>query len=466
MDDQRTQDRQSIRPFLSKLEQGGDMLHIDKPVDPRFELAAFLSLADPGPAMLFEHVTGSPLRVVGNLLAGRERIAAALGITPAEISGRIHDAIRNPVTPVRATDAPVQQVVTRARCVADLPVPTFFERESRPYVTAGVIIARDPETGRGNASFARLGVLDDDHALVGIAPNHHLALFSRRAALLGRSLEIAVVLGAHPAIQLAACLYLGVGDDELECAGRLLGEPVEVVPALTVDLMVPAGAEIVIEGTIDARQPIEEGMVSEYHGMYEDYGPGILASFSAMTRRHDAFLQVIEPGYHREHIYLGALPIAASLLNSIAAVVPNVRDVAVTAAGAGRTDVVIQIDQPRPGQARRAMYAAFGAVSMIKRVTVVDSDIDPWDGDMVDWARMNRMKLERDLLLLPHSGTDRSEPMEVGGLVTKAGYDATAKAGDRVEGIERALPPAATLASARDWLMATLPPERRSWLKG
>ena len=327
-----------------------------------------------------------------------------------------------------------------------------------------MIIARDPETGRGNASFARLGILDGRTALVGIAPNHHLALFSRRAAARGKPLEIAVVLGAHPAIQLAACLYLGVGDDELECAGSLLGTPVEVIDALTVDLRVPAGAEIVLEGQIDASLPVPEGYISEYHGMYEDYGPGVLATFSVMTRRGDAILQVIEPGYHREHIYLGALPIAAGLRHSIAAVVPNVGEVAVTEAGAGRTDVVVQIAAPRPGQARRAIYAAFAAVSIVKRVTIVDTDIDPWDPVMVDWARVNRMKMERDLLLLPHSGTDRSEPMEAGGLVTKSGYDATAKSGDRVEGVDRALPPPAVVAAVRARLTAALPPERRRWL--
>jgi 4-hydroxy-3-polyprenylbenzoate decarboxylase len=238
-----------------------------------------------------------------------------------------------------------------------------------------------------------------------------------------------------------------------------------VVPAKTIDLMVPADAEIVLEGEIDARQPIEEGLVSEYHGMYESYGPGFRATFSALTHPRDAIYQAIEPGYHREHVYLGALPIAASLRSAIATVVPNVRDVAVTEAGAGRTDIVVQLEAPRPGQARRAMFAAFAAVSLVKRVTVVDADIDPWDPVAVDWARVNRMKLERDLLLVPHAGTDRSEPMEDGGLVTKAGFDATAKAGDRVEGIERALPPPAQREAARTWLMDTLPSEKRRWLK-
>jgi 2,5-furandicarboxylate decarboxylase 1 len=95
----------------------------------------------------------------------------------------------------------------------------------------------------------------------------------------------------------------------------------------------------------------------------------------------------------------------------------------------------------------------------------VDEDIDPWDPVAVEWARTNRMRLERDLLLIPNAGADRSEPMEAGGLVTKAGFDATAKAGDRTEGNERARPPAAVIESVKQWLTDHVPPEHRRWLK-
>jgi 2,5-furandicarboxylate decarboxylase 1 len=461
----RESDGQSIRPFLASLDREGALLRIDKAVDPRFEMSAFLSSADAGPALMFDRIEGFDLRAAGNLLNGRERIAAALGIGTADILRRLDAAISNPVKTVAAVEAPVQTCVATENPLASLPVPRFFEREERPYVTAGAIVARDPASGRGNLSFARLAILDGRSAMIGIAPNHHLALFARRAAEAGRELEIGVVVGAHPAIQIAACLYLGVGDDELECAGHLLGEPVRVARARTVDLSVPAEAELVLEGRIDARRTIEEGLVSEYHGMYENYGRGYLATFSAVTRRSDAIFQVIEPGYHREHMYLGALPIAAGLLRAARAAVPNVLDVAVTEAGAGRTDVVVQVASPRPGQPRRVMFAVFAAVSIVKRVTVVDEDIDPWDAGAVEWARTNRMRLERDLLLIPNSGADRSEPMEAGGLVTKAGFDATAKAGDRAEGNERALPPRAVAESVRRWLTERLPAERRRWLK-
>jgi 4-hydroxy-3-polyprenylbenzoate decarboxylase len=456
---------QSIRPFLAQLERQGSLLKIDKEVDPCFELSAFLSAADAGPALCFERILGSSWRIAGNLFSGRERIAAALGIEVSEILPRLRAAIREPLAPAAIGDAPVQAVIVAQNPLAVLPVPRFFERERWPYITAGAIVARDPQSGRGNLSFARLAILDGARAMVGIAPNHHLALFARRAAALGRTLDIAVVVGAHPAIQLAACLYLGVGDDEMECAGRLLGEPVRVVRARTVDLMVPAEAELVLEGCIDASRPIEEGFVSEYHGMYEDYGSGYLATFSALTHRSDAILQVIEPGYHREHMYLAALPIAAGLQSAISAVAPNVGDVAVTEAGAGRTDVVVQLAAPEPDQARRVVLAVFASVNIVKRVTVVDDDIDPWDAVAVDWARTNRMKLPRDLMMMPNASAARSEPMEEGGEVTKIGFDATAKAHDRACGNAWAEPPAQVRDAAKRWFIAHLPAERRSWLK-
>jgi 2,5-furandicarboxylate decarboxylase 1 len=456
---------QSIRSLLTELERCGALLHIDKEIDPVFELSAFLSAADAGPALLFERVRGSGLRAAGNLLSSRERIAMALGAGVTQILPRLRGAIAAPIPAAPARAAPVQRVVVTQAPLESLPVPRFFEHERLPYITAGAIIARDPESGRGNLSFARLAVLDGRCAMIGIAPNHHLALFARRAAAEGRELDIAVVVGAHPAIQLAACLYLRVGDDELECAGALLGEPVRVVPARTVALAVPAEAEIILEGRIDARRPVEEGLVSEYHGMYENYGSGYLVTFSALTRREDAIFQVIEPGHHREHIYLGALPIAAGLQAAAQAVAPNVREVAVTAPGSGRTDVVVQLSAPACGEARRVIDAVLAAASIVKRVTVVDEDIDPWDPAAVEWARTNRMRLERDLVLMPDSPSVRSEPMEAQGRVTKAGFDATAKDGDRAEGHVRAETPRDVRDAVERWLRERLPAERRPWLE-
>src|ERR1700761_8687725 len=142
-------EQQSIRPFLEALDRSGSLLRIHKPVDPAFELSAFLSAADAGPALLFEKVNGSSLPVAGNFLSSRARIAAALGIEIADIVPRIHQAIRAPVKPVQVESGRVQDVVVTDNPLAALPVPRFFEREERHYITAGIILARDPQSGRG-----------------------------------------------------------------------------------------------------------------------------------------------------------------------------------------------------------------------------------------------------------------------------------------------------------------------------
>src|SRR5258708_36863845 len=170
---------------------------------------------------------------------------------------------------------------------------------------------------RTNLSIARLMPIGDNRALVGIAPNHHLAVLARGAQMRGEKLDIAVCIGNHPAVLVAPCLYLGLGDDELTIAGSLLGEPLEFARCIQSDLLVPAHCECVLEGTLDAAESVEEGPVSEFHGMYETCGSGMIAPFTHLTRRRDAFFQVIMPGYHREACLLGGVSISGGLAASV-----------------------------------------------------------------------------------------------------------------------------------------------------
>ena len=449
---------QSCRTMLETLANQGKLLVVDHEIDPVYDLSALFSLTHDTCALRANRIKGCDMPVFGNLLSGLDRVAMALDVPRASIQTALLNSIKNPIAPVIIDSPPVQEKVFEGGVLKQLPVPTFFSQETGPYISAGLMIARDPETGLGNASYARLKILGPSEALIGIAPNHHLAIMARKAADKGETLPFAVVLGAHPAIQLAACLYLGLGDDEMHCAGALLGEPVRMARCRTSDLLVPAEAELVIEGRIHADKSIVEGLVSEYHGMYENYGSGVLAMFDCMTSRADAMFQVIEPGYHAEHIYLAAVPIAASLKAQLARVILNVGEVAVTASGCGRTNVVVQIDRPRPGQARRAMAICWGAVSIVKTITIVDSDVDPWDIEAVELAKSTRMRAERDILIVRDLPADRSEPQEDGFMVTKVGYDATCKAGDRKEGYDKALPPAESYERMRA-LLAELKPE-------
>ena len=424
---------QSMRGYLDAREGCGMLRRVDDAVDPRHELGAWLAACDGEGPVLFEAVSGHDLRVAGNLLDSMEAIAAGLGTSVAALQERIVAAIAAPLAPRHVSQAPCQEMTIAEPDLATLPIPTFFEHETGPYITAGAIVTRDTQTGRGNLSIARLKPLGGNRAFIGIAPNHHLAVLARAARARGERLEIAVTIGNHPAVMIAACLYLGLGDDELEVAGALLGGPVDVVSCRSVALAVPAQCEIVLEGVLDPDETVEEGPVSEFHGMYERYGAGYVVTFSMLTRRADAIWQAILPGYAAEHVLIGAVAIAAGLQRSLKGRIPSLRAVAVSAGGAGRLHAVLSLENARPGEARKAILAVWGAVNLIKQVTVVDGDIDPWNARQVEWAVATRMRPERDLIVVPGVQADRSEPLEQGGTVGKLGIDATIHAADRAD---------------------------------
>src|SRR6185437_7708303 len=346
---------QSFRGFVSALEDAGELRRIVGRVDLRYEISALLAANGAGPALLFEDVAGSELPVLGNLLGSRRRIALGLGVDVDEIQNHLLRALEHPFKHRQIADPPCQEVVVTEVDLGRLPIPWFFEHETGPYVTAGAIVARDGTDGPANLSIARLKPLGGARAMAGIAPNHHLAVLARRAAARGDILPMAVTIGNHPAVLLASCLYLGFGADELENAGGLFGEPAEVALTPT-GLSVPAHCEIVLEGRLDPHDVVEEGPVSEFHGMYENYGSGMVVTFDRLTMRRDAIYQAIEPGRHPEHLLLGGTAIAAGLAGELRRHIPEVVAVAVPEAGAGRLSAVVALRPgARPGSAQRAM---------------------------------------------------------------------------------------------------------------
>jgi 2,5-furandicarboxylate decarboxylase 1 len=443
--------RQSMRAWLSTLENGQALRTISAPVKLEHELAACLAQA--GTALRFEHVVGHKMPVIGNTLSSLANLSRALGAAGAQdLQASIIAAVERPLAPRRVPAAPCQEhSVVNPSLVEELPIPWFFEKETGPYITAGAIVAKDSQNGRANLSIARIKPLESNRAFVGIAPNHHLALLARAARARGEKLNIAVCIGNHPAILVAACLYLRLGDDELEVAGALLGEPVEVVGCLDSDLLVPAHCECVLEGTLDLQEQVEEGPVSEFHGMYENYGTGAVVTFTRLTRRCDALFQAILPGYYSEHCLLGGVSIAAGLARAARASVQSVSQVAVGMGGAGRLHAVVSLNNPRAGDARKVLFAIWAAVNLIKQIVVVDDDVDPWDPMQVEWAVATRMKPDRDLVVVPGVRADRSEPLESGGTVTKLGIDATRNENDRTDW-HLARPPARAMSTARELL--------------
>jgi UbiD family decarboxylase len=444
---------QSMRGFLAALEAGGDLHRVRRPVDPRFEIACVLSLRDRGPAQLFERVGNHAMPVIGNLLNSRERIAKALGVARNDLHEFCLTALRNPVTPVMAGEGPVQEIVHRTGIdlAALIPVPTWFEREGGPYVTAGVIVAKDPETGRRNVSIARLRLEGASRLMAGIARNHHLYRLAEKAQALRRPLEIAVAIGNHAAVLLASQMYVDLGDDEFAVAGGLLREPVRLLKCKTVDLEVPAEAEIVLEGVLRPNERIEEGPVSEFPGLYVSYGPGIGVDIGCVMMRADAIYQAVLPGFAAEHCLLGAVAIEAVVSRALQRAIPAVRRVLVTDGGMGRLHAIVTMHRPRLGEGKRAVLLAMGQVNLLKLVIAVEADVDPEDWRQVEWSLAARFRGHEDLIVLPGVTADRCDPLHEDGVVTKIGMVATTRPGDGAAGSrsELARPPLDVLERVR-----------------
>jgi 4-hydroxy-3-polyprenylbenzoate decarboxylase len=204
----------------------------------------------------------------------------------------------------------------------------------------------------------------------------------------------------------------------------------------------------VFEAEVDGSQLVEEGPISEFHGLYHEYGKGFRTHFGMCSRRRDARFQVILPGLHQEHVLLGGVAIAAALKARLRTRIPNVAAVAVPDTGAGRLSAVVALRDARHGQAQQVIMACMSDVPLIKQVVVVDDDIDVWNTKAVEWARMTRVRPERDILVIPNAKTDRSEPLQVDSTVGKLGIDGTSKPGDRKEGFGLSRAPVRALEQA------------------
>jgi 2,5-furandicarboxylate decarboxylase 1 len=418
---------QDLRSIMNIFEQSGALVHVNVEVDPRFEISAALLYRPKGPALCFDCVKGYSIPVIGNLLNTRKKYGLSLGVPENQTFLRTVHGLTHPIKPRSVSEGVCQEIVIQEGIdlLKILPIPTLCEKDRNPYITAGVVIAKDPDTQLGNISINRLQVKGPDRLMIGMAPSHHLYQLLKKAETHGKKLPVAVSIGNHPAIMVAACMYVELGFDELDIAGGLLGEPVDITNAKTVELEVPAYSEVVIEGEIDPARLEEEGPFGEYSGFYESYGKSPMMSVTAITHRKDPIFQVIVPSKHPEHLLTGAFAIEATVFRAVQRAIPDLKEVVITEGGCGRLHAIVSISQPRPGEAKKAMMAVFANLNLAKSVTVVNEDIDPRDPIQVEWAIATRMRADRDIIVIKDVMTDRSEPLEKSMTVAKMGIDAT-----------------------------------------
>src|ERR1700761_4611426 len=363
------------------------------------ELAAVAKKLELESAVLFPKPGQHDIPVVANLFADRSWIADALDVPSSELLSRFQNAVRHPLPWVEVSAAPVHDVVHRdVDLLKQLPIPKHNEHDSGPYITAALLIARNPVTGIQNVSIHRCQVSGPDRIGVLLLPRHTRHYF-RMAEEAGAALEIALVIGVHPACILASQAIAALDDDEMEIAGALLGQPIEVIKCRTNAVRVPAHAEIVIEGRILPKVREPEGPFGEFPQYYGPRADREVITVDAITHRRAPIFHTIVGG-GMEHLLLGAIPREATLLEHLQRSFPSVRDVRLTRGGTCRYHLAVKIDKKSQGEAKNVIMGAFGGHYDIKQVVVVDTDVNIDDEREIEWAVATRFQADRDLLVV------------------------------------------------------------------
>lgn len=417
-----------LRTYLESVRRAAPdrLLEVTDKHDIRLEVCAMIADLEKRkrePLVLFSHIdnlSGEPSEfpLLMNVFASRAACAVALGLAPEQagrelmIEFQAREARRETPVVVDAADAPVKQVKMDPN-LHFLPVLTHHVADCGPYLTM-TWSARDPDTGVYNSSFHRCYVRDPNHVVM-FFERRHLWDYYVRAERRNEALPVACVIGHHPAYYLGNCILNGIADDEYESIGGLMGEPLRLVASETFgdELLVPADAEMVIEGRVLPHQRDREGPFGDFTGLYGAAGEAPLVEVTAITHRRGAYCMDILAG-HRDHRLLGAVPKEGSIYRKVQAVVPTVRSVCLPLSGAGRFHCYLSIDKRCEGEAKLAAMAAFTGSELLKHVIVVDADIDVYEEEQVLWAVATRVDAATDVSIIDRVKGSRLDPVHPG----------------------------------------------------
>jgi len=445
---------QDLREYINELDRRGLVRRISAEVDANLEITEITDRVckNGGPALIFENVRGYKMPVLTNAFGTMERMKIALGVNSLDDIGKeIADIIQPPELPTTFMDklkalpklaqlssflpktvktGPCKEVIIRDNpTFDDLPVLKCWPLDGGPFITLPLVFTKDPETGRRNLGMYRMQVFDGKtagmHWHIHKDGAHHLDAAASR----GGRLPVAVALGADPAVIYSATAPLPRGVDEILFAGFLRKDPVAVVRCETIDLEVPASAEIVLEGYVDPAEKRLEGPFGDHTGYYSlaDHYP--VFHLTCVTRRKAPIYPATIVGRPpMEDAFMGKAT-ERIFLPLIRVILPEVRDINMPPEGVFHNCVIVSIRKSYPGHARKVMNSLWGMGLMMlaKLIVVVDGDVDVQNLSEVAWRVFNNIDARRDVVIVegPLDALDHSSPLPNYG--AKMGIDATRK---------------------------------------
>ena len=403
-----------LRDFIKSLEDENELIRIKDPIDRKFELSGYIKNSSDieGPALLFENVKESSVPVLGALYNNRRLMLKALQTTEENAISDYLEAMKNLSEPVLVDTGPCKEVICLGEDVSidELPLPIFSELDSGPFITCGVAISKDIEDGTKNASIYRFEKQGKQQLGVYAPLPHHLGVHHQKAEAQNKPLEVAIAIGVSPGVQICTQWEAGYGVDELTLAGALQGEELKVVKCETVDLEVPATAEIIIEGIMHPGQREMEGPFGEYTGYYTPRHEKPYMQVTAITHRHDPIFQVALTGIPpTDNHVLKMIPMEASCFSFLRQKFPGVQKVHFHTCGGVGLLAVVSIKQRFKNEARNVLGTMLSAQGT-KVVIAVDEDIDIFNLDHVMWAVCTRSQPDKDLIVFPRTASFQLDP--------------------------------------------------------
>jgi 2,5-furandicarboxylate decarboxylase 1 len=445
------QDLQSYIAFLEK-HYPDEVLRVSKEVDPIFEVTSVLWALENQrryPLVIFENVKGSDIPCVTNVHASFPRLAAAIGLDPkSTVRDFIFDYMdkeSGPIPPKLVDTGPVKDVILTGDDVDVTKLPTLkyheldggqvdpgFEHMQGRYLTLAYDVMKDPDNGVPNVGVYRLQVKSKNKFGIQISETAHGHYIMQKNLKAGRPTEMAAVVGMHPAVELGCLSFTSFDVDEWTIAGAMLGEPLQMVKCETIDVEVPAWAEMVLECEIHPNEREPEAPFGEYPGTYGPERNNPVVYVKAITMRENAHYQSSFVG-HADNLLLSGVTRNSSIYNTCRIASGAVKSVYVPLSGRCRYICFVQMEKLIEGDPKNAAMAAFTADPFLKYVIVVDDDVDIMNDSDVLHAIATRVRWDHDAFVVTHSRGSPLDPASydpAGGshVVTKVGIDATRKA--------------------------------------
>lgn len=397
------------------------VIEIDDEINAEYEACEILR-KHPKNTVLLSNIKGYDIPIVSGICNTREKIANSINCSVDEITAKIIEATENPVK-VKNYEG-LDEYITLDADLNKLPILTHYKEDGGAYITAGVVIAKNPDNGIQNASIHRMLVLDNKRLAIRLVPRN-LFTYYQKAKQKGENLKICIAIGMDPAILLASTTSISIDADELEVANAFKDGELTLIKCDGSGLNVP-DADIILEGEISVSEEVKEGPFVDLTDTYDVIRDQPVINLKKMhiKKENPMYHAILPAGF--EHKLLQGLPQEPRIFNAVKNMLPTVKNVVLTEGGCCWLHAVVSIDKQTQGDGKNVMMAALSAHPSLKHVVVVDEDIDIFDPQDVEYAIATRVKGDDDVFIIPNARGSSLDPVALSdGTTTKIGVDAT-----------------------------------------